>query len=86
MPQQLQMLKKAAGEPIVLENILVLLLNMRLAWVICMLFPGWRTGTCGFSALYKFHVKNCRKYEFTMNFDYDVCLMCWLLGCLCLES
>lgn len=44
MQQQLQMLKRAVGELIALESILVLPQNMKPVWVTCIVLLGWKTG------------------------------------------
>ena len=44
MPQQHQMQKRAVGELIVLESILVLPQNMKPVWVTCIVLLGWKTG------------------------------------------
>jgi hypothetical protein len=45
MQQQQQMLKRAVGELIALESILVLPQNMKPVWVTCIVLLGWKTGT-----------------------------------------
>ena len=44
MQPQPQMQKKAVGELIALESILVLPRNMKLVWVTYIVFLGWKTG------------------------------------------
>ena len=63
MQPQLQMQKRAAGEPIVPESILALPQNTILVWVTCTVLLGWRIGMNGVNFEFYFYLDVMKYFE-----------------------